>query len=212
MTRIISALALCALAASPARAAPATYALQPDESTLYVQVFRDETALGSDLAHDHVVAATGWRGQVVIDPDDLASCTVEVTVPVAGLRPDQEEMRRLVGYAVMLTEAQQKQVTEHLQDKGQLNLADHAEITLSGRNCSGSLDALEIQASLNIRGKTKHFPMSAQVAIEGGALAVKARFNASHSEFGFEPYTAMLGALRNRADITFVVDVKGAAE
>ncbi len=67
-------------------AEPRQYVLDPDKSKLYVQVLKDDSTLAAALAHDHVVLATGWQGKVLVDPEKLAACVVEVTVPVAGLR------------------------------------------------------------------------------------------------------------------------------
>lgn len=187
-------------------AARPTWRFDAEASRLLVQVFRDTSTLGSDLSHDHVVLATGWSGSVSLDPQDLSKgCTVEVTVPVAGLRPDLPEMRELVGYGVMLTEAQRDQVAEHMLSEAQLNGAAFSDITFRSQKCEGSLERLSVTGPLRIRGRAHTVTLPLALKLEEGKLQATGSFSASHADFGFEPYSAMFGQLRNREDMTFVI-------
>jgi hypothetical protein len=43
-------------------------------------------------------------------------------------------------------------------------------------------------------------------------MSAAGTFSAKATDFGFEPYSALLGALKNRNEMKFTVDVKGAAQ
>ena len=203
---------MLALLAASALAEPTTFAFDPAQSSVYVTVQRDESAMGSDLAHDHVVAAGVWSGAFQLDPDDLAACKVEIIVPVTGLVADQPELRRAVGYDVMLTDAQQAQVKEHMLGSSQLDASKYGSITFRAESCSGSLDALVVEASLQVHGTTKRFKPTVAVTLDEGTVRVKGSFQATHAELGFEPYSAFFGALRNADPLAFHFDAVGVAK
>ena len=202
---------LFALVYAPqALAAPSTWDFVPASSKLYVQVFRDETTLMSTAAHDHVIAAVDWKGSVTLDPEDLSAGSVSVQIPVSGLRPDLPDMRSLVGYDVMLTEAQQAQVTEHMLSGDQLDGKSFASISFTGSRCSGALEALTVTATLMIRGKSRHLEVPVQVSFEDEAIRVQGSFQVGHADVGLKPYSALFGQLKNREDLHFTFDVVGA--
>ncbi len=204
--------AMFAFYAASVLAEPTTFSFDPAQSTVYVQVFRDASAMGSDLAHDHVVKAEVWSGAFQLDPDDLASCKAEVIVPVTGLAADLPDLRAQVGYDVMLTDAQQQQVEEHMLGSGQLDASSFGSVTFRAESCSGSLDALVVEASLQVHGVTKHFKPTVSVSVDGATVRVEGSFEATHAELGFEPYSAFFGALRNADPLRFTFDAVGTAK
>lgn len=188
-----------------------TYALDPAKSALYVQVFKDPTTVGSDLSHDHVVLATGWSGTVRLDPTNPATCEARVSVPISGLRPDLPEWRRRVGYNVMLSDAQQTQVGEHLRGGDQLDASRFPEIHFQSNTCAGSGESRTASGTLAIRGVSKAVQVPLKLTVKGGTLKASGGFSLKHSDFGFQPYTAFFGALKNQEELRFTIDVVGAA-
>ena len=188
------------------------YVLDPDKSKLYVQVFNDDSTLAAGLAHDHVVLATGWQGKVLVDPGELAGCVVEVTVPVAGLQADQPEMRTLVGYKKMLSDSRQKTVGKHMRAEKQLDAVNFPQITFRSQSCSGTKKELLVNGELTIRGKSKAVTITLQVFHSNNSIRAKGTFTAQHSDFGFSPYSAFFGTVKNRQDILFVINVVGTAQ
>ncbi len=195
-----------------AQAEPQRYKLVPEKSKLYVQVFKDESTLAASLAHDHVVLATGWQGKVLVDPEKLAQCQVEVTVPVAGLRADLPEMRTLVGYRMRLSDSRQKSVGKHMRAKKQLDAKKFPLITFRSHTCNGTEKELLVTGELTIRGKAKVVTIPLKVFQSGDSIRAKGNFNAQHSDFGFSPYSAFFGTVMNRQDILFVINVVGTAQ
>ncbi len=194
------------------KAEPQRYVLDPDKSKLYVQVLKDDSTLAAALAHDHVVLATGWQGKVLVDPEKLAACVVEVTVPVAGLRADQPEMRTLVGYKKMLSDSRQTTVGKHMRAKKQLDANNFPQITFRSQSCSGTKKELLVNGELTIRGKSKTVTIPLQIFHSDNGIRAKGTFTAQHSDFGFSPYSAFFGTVKNRPDILFVINVVGTAQ
>ena len=190
-----------------ALAEPLRYNLQPDKSRLYVQVFKDRTTLASAFAHDHVVAATGWSGQVIADPGEFSQCRVDVTVPVSGLQADLPVMRALVGYESRLSESDQKEVATQLRAKGQLDADHFPEIGFSGRSCGGTREHLTVSGQLTIRGTSKTVDIPLKITYTDDGFRATGTFIAQHGDFGFSPYSAYFGAVKNRPEIKFVIDV-----
>ncbi len=196
----------------PVQAEPRQYVLDPDKSKLYVQVFKDESTLVAAMAHDHVVLATGWQGKVVVDTKNLAACVVEVTVPVSGLRADLPEMRTLVGYKKMLSDSRQKTVGKHMRAKKQLDANNFPQITFRSQSCSGTKKELLVNGELTIRGKSKAVTIPLQIFHGNNSIRAKGTFTAQHSDFGFAPYSAFFGTVKNRQDILFVINAVGTAQ
>ncbi len=193
-------------------AEPQQYVLDPDKSKLYVQVFKDKSTLAAGLAHDHVVLATGWQGKVLVDPEKLVACVVEVTVPVTGLRADLPEMRTLVGYKKMLSDSRQKTVGKQMRAKKQLDANNFSQITFRSQSCSGTKKELLVNGELTIRGKSKAVTIPLQIFHSNNSIRAKGTFTAQHSDFGFSPYSAFFGTVKNRPDINFVINVVGTAQ
>ena len=66
------------------------YAFNDEDSLLYVQVWKDESAAASGFAHNHVMRATNFDGIVSYNRDDIDECTFDFTVPVYDLAVDRK--------------------------------------------------------------------------------------------------------------------------
>lgn len=196
--------------AAPALAAPDAYTLDPEASALYVQVFRDARTIGAGLAHDHVVAATGWTGEVRWDPADPAACEVRIVVPVSGLRADEDAARARVGEAP-IDEGQRARIAESMRGPSQLDAAAFPTITYTATRCEPVGDTVRVTGDLTIHGVTRTVTTPMRVKADGTTFAASGTFTAKATDFGFAPYSALLGALRNVDEMTFTVDVKGSS-
>lgn len=201
--------------ADPAPAAPvvtaADYTLTPAKSSIYVQVFKEPDTLAANLSHDHVIVATGWSGTVHWDPTDPAACVVKITVPVSGLVNDEESMRKRVGYDTVLDAGDRAEVRANMVSKSQLDGNAFPSITFNSTGCAASGDKVKVSGDLSIHGVPKRISPSFTIAGDGKSLSASGGFTASASDFGFAPFTALLGALKNKDAMKFTVSVVGAA-
>ena len=191
-----AAAALMCLTAAPAHAGD--YTVDLSRSQLYVQVFKDPTTTAAALSHNHVMRAVGWSGTLSYDPDSLA-CNLSISIPVSKLAVDEPKMRDQVGYESNISEDQRGDVRKNMLSDSQLNASAHPNITFQASQCDGS----KITGQMTIRGKSK--TVTADYTISGDKFIINDRVKIRATDFGFEPYSALFGQLKNRNEMTVVV-------
>lgn len=192
-----------------------TYAVSQKDSELYVQVYHERGTLASGFAHDHVIRAGKLDGQVRFDPAQPAQCRLTLNVPVRGLVVDAPAMRREVGYKKMLDEGDRKTVREHMLDDDQLDAGEHPTIKMVASDCqpaAGKADVYNVRLAVTVRGKTKTRTVPVRIRTKGHELSATSAFNMKHSDFGMEPYSALLGAVKVAQPIRFVAKMHANAE
>jgi polyisoprenoid-binding protein YceI len=199
-------------ATAPAVPAAADYHLEPAHSSLYVQVFKDPNTVGSGLSHDHIVVATGWSGTVHWDPANPAACRIEITVPVAGLQNDELSWRKRVGYDTVLDDSDRAKVKESMLAAGQLDAKSFPDIRFAATSCAPAGDKTKVTGTMTVHGVGKTVSPTFLITADGTSFAGAGVFTAKATDFGFEPYTALLGALKNKNEMRFTVDVKGTSK
>ena len=66
---------------------------------------------------------------------------------------------------------------------------------------------LRVTGALLLRGVTREVTFPATVALEAGRLRGQATLSFLQSSFGYRPYSALLGAIRNKDEVTLHVDL-----
>jgi len=188
-----------------------TYTFDPslEQSHLFVQIF------SASLGHDHVVRATDWWGSLAFDPSNLSGCAVSVTVQVEGLDPERDEMRDLTGQD-RVSRSDREQIREHLRAPEQLNLNEHKTLEFISKSCAltgetgmAGRAVVQVTGDLKLRGVTREVQLPLEVAVNEEQVAARGVLSTRHSDFGFEPYSAMGGLFKNKDELYFVVDVRG---
>ena len=195
----------------PTPAGATTYTLDPNQGLLWVQVFKDPDTVAAALSHDHIIAAYGWSGTVTWDAEDLSKCAVSIKVPVSGLDPDAPSLRKTVGLEGELSESQRGEVKGHMLGKSQLNSSKYGTIRFTSTSCASDGKTVTVTGELSIRGQGAPVTAGMTVTADGAKFTAKGSFTAKATDFGFEPYSAMMGALKNRNKMTFGLNVVGAA-
>jgi polyisoprenoid-binding protein YceI len=190
-------------AAEPARTL--TYTLAPERSSLLVQVFKDPDTAAAAMSHDHVVAASGWSGTVTWNPDDLSQCAIDISVPVSELVVDSPRLRAAVGLEGELSASQRGDVKKNMLAKDQLHGDRYGRITYSASRCEASGERVLVTGELTIRGQSETVKTKLEVSATATRFSASGSFKARATDFGFEPFTAMLGALKNQDAMSFSV-------
>jgi polyisoprenoid-binding protein YceI len=193
----------------------AEYVLDSTQSTLLVVTRKDAKAAFASAAHDHVVRASKLEGKVSYDPSAPESCHAKIVVQVADLVADEPEMRKKIGLKGDLLAKNRDDILEAMRAEDQLDAKRFPTITFEAKKCSGPGGAsgtIQVDGELTIRGKTKALSTPIKFRIEGRTLFARGRFTATHADFGFEPYSAALGTIRNAQELTFFVDVRGSSQ
>jgi len=196
----------------PVLADPVEYQLRPEKSLVYVQVFKDPNTMGASLSHDHIIMATGWRGDVTWDAANPGACSVQIKIPVRGLIVDEAGMRSRVGYESTLSDSQRKEVKDNMLADNQLAGSKYPDITFNSTSCKASGSSVAVTGNMTVRGKSS--PVTAQMTISADAtnFSASGSFKATHGQFGMEPFSAMFGQLKNNDRMTFALNFKGTAK
>ena len=196
-----------------ATAAPTTYVLVPAESHLYAVVRNDRSTIGGRLGHDHAIVATTFAGTVTWDPADLSACDVTISFPVTALAADPSGYRVRAGLDGEggVGAKDKDQIKRNLLKPSQLDGERFPTVRYASTSCTASSrpDRFEVTGRLEIRGIGHGVTVPMAIDVRDGALAATGRFEITHSDFGFKPFTNLLGALRNLDALEVVVDVKG---
>jgi polyisoprenoid-binding protein YceI len=203
---IACGLASACLVAGTGAAWGATLRIDPERTRLALQLFRE--GVGSALAHDHVVEATEVGGTVDYDPVRPDTSAIVIEVRTASLRVDEPAARRRLGVEGDLSESQRADVTKAMRAPDQLDVARYPTIRfVSTRVVAEGEGRLQVTGRLTLRGVTREVTFPATVALESGTLRGRATVTFLQSSFGYRPYTALLGAIRNRDEVTLHVDL-----
>ncbi|HEY8516055.1 MAG TPA: YceI family protein [Candidatus Binatia bacterium] len=193
---------LLVVAVGSARAEP--YLIDYDESLLVVRVYR--AGVGSVFAHDHVVRATRWDGSLDVNEAPVA-LAVDVRVDVQGLEVDEPEMRERFGLDGVLSDDDRRKIRETMLGPTQLDAAAHPEIRFRSSEIDRADGGFRVGGELTIHGVTQRVVFPMQVERNGVELRARGALRVKQSDFGIEPYSAMLGAVRNQDEIDLLFDV-----
>jgi hypothetical protein len=218
--------ALAALAAPAGAAAGAAPAWSVDLGRSLFAVVTRKAGPAARLAHDHLIVARAPRVELGFDPSAPEAARLVVTVPVQSLDVDPPAERkgrspRLVELGLLdaglppVDEGDRGKVREAMLGDDQLDGARFPTVTaelvgLARRGGGeGARVALGWDATvrLTVRGRTIEKKVPARWELVDGELHAEAVAEARFTEFGIEPYSAFLGAVRNADLFHFVVEI-----
>ena len=195
-----------ALLFGPGVAWSGTFRVDPERTHLAVKLYRE--GVGSPLAHDHVIEATEVTGRVQYDSARPEASSIVVEARTASLRVDEPAARRRLGVEGDLSDGQRADVDKAMRAPDQLDVAQHPTIRFASTRVVPEGDGkLRVTGLLTLRGVTREVSFPATVALESGALRGRATLSFLQSSFGYRPYRALLGAIRNKDEVTLHVDL-----
>ena len=188
------------------------YSFTDVDSLLYVQIFKDASAWGSGLSHDHVMRAANFTGNVQYNVDDISACTFDFSVPVEDLRVDETAMRQYVGYSDSINEADRATIRDHMLSTTQLNSSSFTEITFASTSCEIDTETLIITGDMTLRGTTRTLSFDLDFDASNEEFFMLGSINFNHSDFNIEPYSAFGGFVKNSQPISISFDMVGFPE
>jgi len=187
-------------------AGAATFRIEPSKSSLVAEIFRDGAA--SRFAHDHVVQATNFSGRIIFEPAVPEASSISVQVNTATLKVDSPETRRQFHSRGEPTSADVSAIDHNMKAEGQLYVAKFPLITFLSRSITSEKDdQYWVTGHLTIRGVAKLVRFPANVIIEGHILRGTATLEFAQSAFGYGPYSALLGAIKNKDAVVLHIDL-----
>ena len=195
-----------ALLLGPAAAWSAALRIDPAQTHLVVRTYKD--GIGSALAHDHVIEATEVSGAIEYDPSRPEASSIVIETRTASLRVDDPAARRRFGVPGELSESDRAEVSNAMRAPDQLDVVRYPTIRFaSTRVISQGEGRLQVTGELTIRGATREVTFPATVALDGDGLQARATLRLLQSSFGYRPYSALLGVIRNKDEVTLDVDL-----
>jgi polyisoprenoid-binding protein YceI len=215
--------ALAAAAGPAGAAAAAAPAWSVDLGRSLFAVLTRKAGPAARLAHDHLVVARAPRVELAFDPSAPEAARLAVTVPVSSLDVDPPAERRarsprlrelglLDADLPPVDEGDRGKVRAAMLEGDQLDATRFptvtAELTALERRGDGAAARVALgwdaTVRLTVRDRTVEKKVPARWQLVDGELRAEAVAEARFTEFGIEPYSAFLGAVRN-ADLFHVV-------
>jgi polyisoprenoid-binding protein YceI len=188
--------------------AETVYTIDPTRSELVVQLFK--AGAGAAFAHDHVVRATTYIGQIRFDPTALNSASVTVEVQVASLKADEPAFRQKYNLPSQLSEKDQHSIQETMLSASQLDAARYPLMKFSSTKIEArGVGTYTVTGNLTIRKISQLVNFSTQIERRNDEFRVRGSFRFTQSSFGYQPYSALFGAVRNQDEVLLHFDVVG---
>lgn len=158
--------------AAPARA-PVTYRLLGDSR---LEVKTGKSGLFSFVAHDHIIRANGFEGEVHYRPDSVTATTISIRIHTDSLEvltpPDTAEIRK---------------VTEAMRDEV-MHVARYPEIVFHSTRITGGPADFRVVASFTMHGVTREMTVPVRVEFAGDTLVARSTFDLKQTDYGIKPF------------------------
>lgn len=186
------------------------YRLGPTNTFAAVIVRNDDSKLLSRLGHDHVIRADEFTSTVAIDADALEEIRFTLSFSADALVVDDPQDRSRVDLDKEVSERDRRQTKKNMLAADQLDAANFGNINFRVDGARRSDDGLLcLKSSLTVRHERHDFEFPVRLEVDS-QLRVSGRVDLTHKELGLQPYRAPMGTLRNREELTFVIEVDAA--
>ncbi len=181
-----------------------------EDSRLAVEV-RPAPGLESPISRAVAVLARNPVGEFTWDPADPEACALTVRVPVADLEVDPLDLRKELGLDGETPAALRASIRTEMLGREQLHAERFEEIRFEARECSGEGDRVTVRGELTMRGHTVALAMPATFSRTDADFALEGRVAVRATDLGFQPWSAMFGAIENDDRMTLHVRLAGPA-
>jgi hypothetical protein len=199
------------------------------EHTVFA-VVTHKAGFASKRAHDHFIAARGYEARLAGEAGSLEGAAFEIELAAEDLVVDSPDLEkawypRLEALGILaepfgeLTEKDRAKIRASMLGKKQLDAAQFPAIKarLAGltekKSTLGSEELrYEVTMSLEVHGRKATRPLAANVAWEGDTLRVEAAGVFNFTDFGIEPFSAFMGAVKNTDELHVYVSLVATSE
>jgi len=211
----------CWLVASDLHAAD--YRVLPEQSVFAVVTHKGGFAAGA--AHNHVVVASRYETRFWIEESKPLSARFQMELATEDLVVDDPAHRqkwypRFEALAILdepfkeMSEKDRAKIRETMLSKKQLEASAFPEITARVEEVvakSSTLGNVElpyrVMLRLNVHGREVVEPVAARYERDGEKVLIEAVGIFRFEDFGIKPYSAMLGAVKNKNEFHIYVTV-----
>ncbi|MEX1265770.1 MAG: YceI family protein [Woeseia sp.] len=204
----VAALLLSPLYAAEPDAAPAAgrYSIDTAASELRVLVYRG--GLLGGLGHNHAVSSKGINGFI-----DVAKAPAESRVHLQLLKEslivDDPAVRKAEGekFANTVSTDDIAATRRNMLGPDLLDASRSDEIRVDATRVTGEYPDLKITADVSVLGVARELTFPVTVRMTDNKLRATGELAVTHKELGLRPFTAAMGTLRVRSELTFRYEV-----
>lgn len=178
---------------SPARGDERVFRVDPGQG-----MFRVETARGGlfgVFAHDHLVEASRYAGEIRFDPDAPERASVWVEVPAEALTVRDPGVKRDV----------LRKIESTMKSPRVLDVEHYAKIRFESSSVRPKSNAgdrrLEIAGRLSLHGTVRDVVLPVTFWTIGDTCHAEAETWLRQTDYGIQPYSAGLGTIRVRDEV-----------
>ncbi len=180
------------------------YTIDKNYSHLMARLYK--AGIASAFAHDHVVSAGDFSGQVVFNKDQPDLFKIKVEVSSSSLVADSPKDRQKYNLG-SLEDDDRKEINETMKSSKQMDVEKYPKISFSGSGLHKTgKDKYTITGDFTLHGTTKEITVPVTINLEENILKIKGEFRFLQSEYGIEPYSAGWGAVRNKDEVLLLFD------
>lgn len=222
--RIVAPLLTFVAAASAIGAQPPPeVAIEAADSVLAVVTHK--AGFASGMAHDHLVVARDFEARVAFSPERPEATSFAVEVPVAELVVDDPVLQErwfpeIAALGVLAepfgrpSEEDRVKIRKAMLGRGQLDVERHPRLAarLVGIAAEpsrvGSVEhAYRLTVEVSLHGVTRRETFTGRLLEGEGGRRLEAVGVLRSSDYGIEPYSAFLGAVKNRDELHVLVSL-----
>jgi polyisoprenoid-binding protein YceI len=160
------------------------------------------------LAHDHAIEATEVSGRVDYDPATPEATTVTIEAKTASLRVDDPDVRKTLSLVGDPSAKDRAEIEKAMRSSGQLDSNRFPAIRFASSRVVRQQDGrLLVTGVLTLRGVSREVALPVEVREQGGAYRGRGTVTFRPSLFGIPPYSALLGAIRNKDEVVLHVEL-----
>jgi polyisoprenoid-binding protein YceI len=184
----------------------AEFIIDPARSELVVLLFK--TGVGAAFAHDHVVRATKYSGEIRLDPTARTAAQIAVEVDATALATDEPEIRRKYNLPLGLSAENRREIQQTLESESQLYVRRYPKIRFRSTRITQEREGqYTVTGDLELRGVTQTVSFLVRAELQEDMLRGKGSARLLQSSFGYQPYSAFLGAVKNQDEVVLHVDI-----
>lgn len=200
-------LALLLLLPAAVAAEPRVYTVQPGDS--FVEARVKSSGLAAALAHDHVVRGADLTGEIRYDPQAASALSLQVTVKTPSLEIDDPRLRHRRGLEAIDAD-DRAEIRKNMRSADQLAVSRHPTARFRSTKVWRVRDGrYRVSGELTVRGETREVSLPVDVKITDARFEGEGTLSVEQSDFGIEPYSAALGAVKTRDRVTLRVRLVG---
>ena len=186
-----------------------------DRAESVLAVVTHKGGMGARFAHNHFVYPTEYECTIGSGAGTIEGLSFSLSFKTANLVTDLPDAQKkwypeLEKCGVLTTpfreisESSRTTIREHMLAPDQLDAGEHPSIAaeLTGLRRESSTLGKETfdwkaKVAMTVRGKRVEHEIPARITLEEGLLTIQAVGAFRFTEFGIEPYSAMMGAVKN---------------